>query len=84
LHKTVDTPSKVKPDSKEAIQQNFDRVHNAKTMSLAIERHYESLKRLEQQKMQERNDFQWRMQAERELIDREKEVARRQKQENLE
>jgi hypothetical protein len=53
-------------------------------MSLAIERHYESLKRLEQQKMQERNDFQWRMQAERELIDREKEVARRQKQENLE
>lgn len=71
-------------DSKEAIQMNFERVHNAKTMEDAVQRHYDSLKKLESQKMQERADFHWRMQAEREIMDQEKEARSRQKQENME
>ena len=34
--------------------------------------------------MQERADFHWRMQAEREIMDQEKEAKSRQKQENME
>ena len=37
----------ISKDSKEAIQMNFERVHNAKTMEDAVQRHYDSLKKLE-------------------------------------
>jgi hypothetical protein len=45
----------------------FERNAVTMTMENAVQRHYKDLKKLEDQKMIEKADFEWRIQAEREM-----------------